>query len=124
MFIRNYGPLRTLTCVVMVYRLPIKFEGASPLLSTSGEVQSARFSVVPRARWEILRRSVVSVIHNISIVIRVVSVVRETEAQLTGAITVTVRRYWRAAMWVRVAQAVTVRRCRKVAQVVMRISQI
>lgn len=108
----------------MVYRLAIKFEGASPLLPTSGEVQSARFSVMPRARWEILRRSVVTVIHDVSIVIRVVSVVREAEAQLTGAITVTVRRYWRAAVWVRVTQAVAVRRCRKVAQVVMRVSQI
>ena len=108
----------------MVYRLAIKFEGASPLLPTSGEVQSARFSVMPRARWEILRSSVVTVIHNISIVIRIVSVVREAEAQLTGAITVTVRRYWRAAVRVRVAEAVTMRRCREMAQVVMRVSQI
>lgn len=55
-----------------------------------------------------------TVIHNISVMIHIISVMRETETQLAGTVTVTMSRHRWATMWMRVAETVIVCGCRKV----------
>jgi len=98
-----------------MYRLSIEFESTSSLLSTTGQVQAAGFPIVSRISGGIewVCGSVVITVH-ISIVIRAVPVMRQTETDLAGAVAVGMRGgHWRARVRMCVTEAVTVRRRRE-----------
>lgn len=100
----------------MMNRLSIEFESASSLLSTTGQVQTAGFPIVSRISGGIERAcgSVVITVH-ISIVIRAVPVMRQTETDLAGAVAVGMLRggHWWARVRMCVTEAVAVRRRRE-----------
>lgn len=82
----------------MMDRLSVEFESASSLLSATSQVQTAGFPIVSRISGGIERTcgSVVITVH-ISIVIRTVPVMRQTETDLAGTVAVGMRGgYWRA----------------------------
>lgn len=95
--------------------LSVEFESASSLLSATSQVQTAGFPIVSRISGGIERTcgSVVITVH-ISIVIRTVPVMWETETDLTSTVAVGMRSGYRRA-WVRmrVTEAVAVCRRRK-----------
>lgn len=64
------------------------------------------------------------IVYNISIVIHIISTMRETETQLTGTITMTVSWNWRATMRMCMTQTVIVRRRRQVTQIMVGISEV
>lgn len=105
--------------VVMMNRLPVKLEGTAPLLPAACQVEAAGLPVVtptPRIDRGIHRAGgyVATAVH-VSVVVRVVAIVRDTEADLAGAVAVRMLRArdrW-ARMRVRVAEAVAVRRRRQ-----------
>jgi len=78
--------------IVMMNWLSVELKSASSLLSATSQIQTARFSIVSRISGGIERAcgSVVITVH-ISIVIRAVPVMRQTETDLTGAVTVGMR---------------------------------
>jgi len=99
----------------MMNWLSVELESASSLLSATSQIQTARFSIVSRISRGIERAcgSVVITVH-ISIVIRAVPVMRQTETDLTGAVTVGMRGGHRwTRMRMRMAETVAVRRRRE-----------
>lgn len=94
--------------VMVVKRFSVKFESTSSLLSTTSEIETAWFPVVSR----IGTRRDVTVAVTVPVVIDIVTIVRMTEGYLTRAIAVRVRGYRRTRVRMRVAEAVTVGRCR------------
>lgn len=99
--------------VVMVNRLSVELESASSLLSTTSQVETARFPIVPGISGGIERASVIITVH-ISIVIRAVPVMRQTETDLAGAVAVGMRGgHRRAGVRMRMTEAVAVRRRRE-----------
>lgn len=99
----------------MMNRLSIELEGASSLLPTASQVQAAWLPIVPGHRiGRRVDRSMAIAVH-VSIVIRAVPVMRQTEADLAGTVAVGMRAGdRRTRMGVRVAETVAVRRRRKV----------
>lgn len=96
-------------------RLSIELESAASLLSATSQIETAGFPIVSRISGgiELGRGSMVITVH-ISIVIRAVPVVRQTEADLARAVAVGMRGgHRRARMRMRVAEAVAVGRRRE-----------
>lgn len=99
----------------MVDRLSVELESASSLLSATGQVQTAGLPIVPGIGGGIERASgsVIIAVH-VSIVIRAVPVMRQTETDLAGAVAVGMRGgHRRARVRMRVTEAVAVRRRRE-----------
>lgn len=97
----------------MVNRLSVELESASSLLSTTSQVQAARFPIVSGISGGIERAcGSVAITMHISIVIRAVPVMRQTETDLAGAVAVGMRGgHRRARVRMRVAETVAV--CRR-----------
>lgn len=99
----------------MMDRLSVELEGAPSLLSATGQVQTAGLPIVPGIGGGIERAGgrVIIAVH-VSIVIRAVPVMRQTEADLAGAVAVGMRGgHRRAGVRMRVTEAVAVRRRRE-----------
>lgn len=99
----------------MMNRFSVELESAAPLLPAASQVQATGFPVVSRIGGRIHRAGgpVIAAVH-VPIVIHVVPVMRETKADLAGAIAVGVRSsHWGARMRVRVTEAVAVGRRRE-----------